>query len=135
MSGTHNTMRNAQRVVKPGDKATGSQQTSNVAKSTKRNLATVCISVAGQNQRTKSALSSKVRSPTCNTQLTTPAENKKLERTSTQNQNPTTHIGDCVAASHLKKRQLKPGLQNKYTIQSKPTSSASDKLRVPDTAA
>ena len=66
------------------DKATGSQQTSTVAKSTKRNLATVCIRVAGQNQRTKSALSSKVRSPTRNTQLTKLPVNKQLEQTSTQ---------------------------------------------------
>ena len=72
-----------------------------------------------------------------NTQHTIDNAVRKQEARTNQytNQNPTTHIGNCEAASHLKKRQLKPGLKNKYAIRSKHTSSAPEKLRVTDTAA
>ena len=106
-------MRNAQRVVKPGDKATGSQQTSTVAKKHEEKSSN-CLYTRGWSKPANKECT-KQQSPQPNTQHTIDnAARKQAARTNQYtNQNPTTHIGDCVAASHLKSRQLKPGLQNK----------------------
>ena len=80
--------------------------------------------------------STKRQSTQPNTQHTidNAARTQEARTNQSTNQNPTTHIGNCEEASNLKKRQLKPGLKNKYAIRSKHTSSASEKLRVTDTA-
>ena len=128
---THNTITNAQCIVKPSDKPTGSQQTTNVAKKHEEK-SNNCLYKQGWSIPANKE-STKQQSTQPNTQHTidNAARTQEVRTNQSTNQNPTTHIGNCEEASNLKKCQLKPGHKNKYAIRSK---RAPEKLRVTDTA-